>query len=83
MAGAKWLLPFIFPNITLIFKPTNPSDINRVFETAQLFTFFFIRKYLFTCTLQGGIKMDCPPVHIRIGRQNCRPILVSKPSAKE
>ena len=36
MAGAKWLLPFIFPNITLIFKPTNPSDINRVFETAQL-----------------------------------------------
>lgn len=40
MAGAKWLLLFIFPNIALIFKPTNPSDINRVFETAQLFTFF-------------------------------------------
>ena len=34
-------------------------------------------------TIQGGIKMDCPPVHIRMGRQFCRPIFVSKPSAKE
>ena len=73
----------IFPTNSL----TNPILLGFLLKmclsTAQPFTFFFIRKYLFTCTVQGGIKMDCPPVHIRIGRQNCSPILVSKPSAKE
>lgn len=29
---------------------------------------FFIGTYLFPCTVQGGTKMDCPPVHIESGR---------------
>lgn len=43
----------------------------------------FIYKYLLICTVQGGIKMGCPPAHTASGRHFCRSDAVSNPLIKE